>query len=412
MSPGKLRRLVFVQLYSVPVFFARPTEIEVPMPNSSDDLYVHERYKFGSKEQEVTEFRNHADRVHRAQAKLAKDHSQNPQRVFHAKTQACLAGELTLDDSRPDVTRQGIFSPKGERTYNVLARFSGGVGFSQHDLTPDVRGLALKIFGADPGAAGGGGREPPPVDFLMTNGTNPFGRDQEEFVQFMEATVNPGFAKLDLLAFLKDHLEVTKLLLKTTLRIIPSLATERYWSGHPYLLGPHQAMKFNVRPLDDKPVEIDRDLQQETARHQSALDGLGGELERQVAHWVKRAEVGTSKVNANYLRMELRDRLQRGPIGFEFSVQMEKDEKTTPIENTLVEWKESDSLSIPVAKLMLHREIETPDCGNLRFTPGHYHPDHRPLGNMGRGRIFTYQASQDGRGARPDEPNERMFFGD
>jgi hypothetical protein len=92
-------------------------------------------------------------------------------------------------------------------------------------------------------------------------------------------------------------------------------------------------------------------------------------------------------------------------------VQLEKNPETTPIENTLVEWKESDSLSIPVAELVLDREVDGDACTNLRFTPRHYHPDHRPLGNMGRGRIFTYDASQHGRGARVDEPAESGFFG-
>jgi hypothetical protein len=368
------------------------------MTGSSGELYVHERYK-DSKEAETDEFERHAALVVDAQRRLAEAHGQDRRRVFHAKPHGCLAGRLTLRESRPDATRQGIFGPNGKSAYNVLARFSGGVGFDQHDLKPDVRGLALKIFGAGAGA----------VDFLMTNGTNPFGADQEEFVQFMRANVDGGLSLLD---FLKDHKEVAGLLLKTTLRIIPSLATEQYWSGHPYLLGPRQAMKFNVRPSEDAAaVEIDHDLRQEAAKHQSFLAGLGDKLEDHLEHWRERVEAGASKLDSNYLTKELQDRLRRGPIRFVFSVQLEKDERTTPIENTLVEWKESDSPSIPVADLVLDRDVGTDACKDLRFTPGHCHPDHRPLGNMGRGRLFTYRASQGGRGAAEAEPEERRFFG-
>jgi hypothetical protein len=75
--------------------------------------------------------------------------------------------------------------------------------------------------------------------------------------------------------------------------------TEQYWSGHPYLLGPHQAMKFNVRPIEIK-------------------------------HWFQMRTVGSSKVNPNYLSIDLRNRLQRAPIKFVFSVQLEKDLQPHP----------------------------------------------------------------------------------
>jgi hypothetical protein len=42
----------------------------------------------------------------------------------------------------------------------VLARFSNGVGFDQHDLKPDVRGVTLKIFGVSDSSAAAEGQEP------------------------------------------------------------------------------------------------------------------------------------------------------------------------------------------------------------------------------------------------------------
>jgi catalase len=93
-----------------------------------------------------------------------------------------------------------------------------------------------------------------------------------------------------------------------------------------------------------------------------------------------------------------------------FSVQLEKDPQTTPIEDALVEWKESDSPSIPVAELVLDREIEPHVCEVARFTPGHCIAEHRPLGNMGRGRLFSYDASQRGRHAATEEGIEQTLF--
>jgi hypothetical protein len=378
------------------------------MPNTNDQLHVHERHKFGDREKEIAEFKDHARRVIEAQKVLAAKHVPgNPQRVFHTKAHACLAGKLNLLEDRPENTRHGIFGPGGKNAYNVLARFSNGVGFDQHDLIPDVRGIALKIFGVRDSSAAAEGQQSRTVDFVMTNSTNPFGKDQEEFVQFMDATVKFDLIRLG--TFLADHSDVAQLLLKATFKIVPSLATEQYWSGHPYLLGRDQAMKFNVRPVEDSQVEIDDALRQETSRLKTtASNNLIGQINR----WLDmRNQLKNSKVNPNYLSIELRNRLQRGPIKFVFSVQLEKDPRSTPIEDGLVEWKESDSPSIPVAELVLDREIEPEICRNLRFTPGNCIPDHRPLGNLGRGRVFTYEASQSGRNAAADEPTERALFG-
>src|SRR3954454_18379032 len=98
------------------------------------ELYVHERYKFDDKEQELAEFIEQAKRVSAAQVALASQHSPgNPARVFHMKPHACLAGKLRLLEQRPEVTRQGIFAASDTTAYNVLARFSSGVGFAQAD---------------------------------------------------------------------------------------------------------------------------------------------------------------------------------------------------------------------------------------------------------------------------------------
>src|SRR5262249_37628546 len=158
----------------------------------------NERYKFGDKASEEAEFQHHADRVRVVQIKVAraelKEAAQSAsgaealerfpeqvRRVFHAKMHACLLGTLTWRPDRPAAVRHGIFADGGRQRYNVLARFSNGVGTDQHDLAPDVRGLALKIFGVSE-TAGGARDETRCVDWLMTNSTNPFGRDQEEFV--------------------------------------------------------------------------------------------------------------------------------------------------------------------------------------------------------------------------------------
>jgi hypothetical protein len=374
------------------------------------DLYRNERFKFGSKASEDAEFADHVARVLAVQERLAREHfAGERKRVFHAKMHACLLGTLTLRPDRPAATRHGIFGDDVKQRYNVLARFSNGVGIEQHDLKPDVRGIALKIFGVAAATSG----DVRCIDWLLTNSTNPFGRDQEEFVEFMEA--NAG-SPLELAAYLAAHPTVFALLLKATARVVPSLATERYWSGHPYLLGSDMAMKFNLAPAPGASAASspDSDDHHAEARRidslaRRALDEAGA-VEERIARWFALHAPEASPLHADYLRRDLLRRLAAAPLRFTLSVQLEKSPAATPIEDTLVEWKETDSQSLPVADLELDRQSVEIDNEGLRFTPAHFVAAHRPLGNLARGRLFTYNASQDGRRAAAADPAEGILF--
>lgn len=376
------------------------------------DLYRNERYKFGTKALEEAEFADHVARVRAVQQRLALEHFAGVRhRVFHAKMHACLLGRLMLRPDRPPEIRHGIFADDGVQRYNVLARFSNGVGTEAHDLKPDVRGLALKIFGVKDSADTGASSKGTCVDWLMTNSTNPFGRDQQEFVEFMEASTG---SPVKLAAFCAEHPEVFGLLVKATARVIPSLATEQYWSGHPYLLGTDTAMKFNVAPdpaagsssgIAEDHTEASR-LNSLVSRAIHGVDAIAERLER----WFNVQRPEASPLLPDYLRRDLLHRLGRAPLRYALSVQLEKDPAKTPVENTLIEWKEIDSPSIPVADLELVRESIAINNELLRFSPAHFISEHRPLGNLARGRLFTYAASQDGRGAATIEPDERTLF--
>jgi catalase len=339
----------------------------------ANTLYKHEQYKFGSQAAEEAQFRQHIVRVQSAQQELSQRHAPPVnRRVFHTKSHGCLMGMLMLHPDRPVSVRQGLFSDGGKQRYNVLARFSNGVGEVRHDLKPDVRGIALKMFGVQEVDSDTGSVTESCVDWLMTNSPNPFGRNQQEFVEFMEANLHP-LTKLPV--FLLEHPRVAALLLKATSVPVASLATQQYWSGHPYLLGPDRAMKFNVTPV---------------------AGVAAGSV--------------TEILGADHLREDLLRRLGDGPVRFSLNVQLEVSPEVTPIEDALIEWDESQSPSMAVADLELTRELAGMDADALRFTPAHFIAAHRPLGNMARGRIFAYRASQEGRGALPLDPPEQSLF--
>jgi len=117
-----------------------------------------------------------------------------------------------------------------------------------------------------------------------------------------------------------------------------------------------------------------------------------------------------SKFDPNYLSKELLARMEHAPVTFSFNVQLEVSPAQTPIEDAFALWEESSSPSLPVADLALTRIADGINIETFRFTPAHCAASHRPLGNLARGRLFTYAASQDGRAASTSEPGESTLF--
>jgi hypothetical protein len=134
-----------------------------------------------------------------------------------------------------------------------------------------------------------------------------------------------------------------------------------YWSTTPYLFGSGRAVKYYVKPSAGAAAK----------RPDSPTD--------------------------TYLRDALRDRLTRGEASFDFFVQFQIDEQRTPIEDAMVEWKESDSPYLRVATIRIPRQsiddAETErKCESVAFNPWNSLPEHRPLGSMNRARKEIYTA--------------------
>lgn len=382
----------------------KPASI-TPEPKSFDNLLNFplspgEAWKGGSKDSELAGFLANAQDVRRASARLYQDHADQNRsgRVFHEKSHGCLTGTLAIRSYRPEDpqhrTFQGLFAAPA--SFPVIVRFSNGIGSVAHDADPDVRGMAVKIFTGGATA----------VDLLMTNGTNPLGRDLQQFVDFMNAQVQGNVTTVKFVADQvaaqsdADELPYLRHFARSVLGQIEGPDLERYWGGHAYTFGPALHMKFNAQPAGYS--------EQDRLKYDHRGEGVGlTELPLVFARLLEH-RLGRSP---NYLREELKASAARGPIHYVLNVQLEKDPKSTPIENALVEWKESDAPSIPVADLVLdQQDFDRPErdqaCARLRFTPAHYHPDHRPAGNMGRGRLFAYLASQAARSSDEASPDE------
>ncbi len=336
-----------------------------------------ESYDGGDPFTEASRFQALAGRIMWVQKRLQeKAGGAKPLRAFHAKIRLGVENAtLAIRSDLPAEYRVGFFQP--DQHYSTTVRISNASGSVQPDAKKDLRGVGLRV------AVSGAETH----DFLMTNGPVSHARDGREFVAFAEAMAG-SWLKLPF-RFLFNLGPFTTFRMFRTLarqaRAIDSLTTETYWSRGAVLWG-EQAVRVRLIPAD---------------------------LASQPA---------PSREHPDYLRSDLADRLRQGPLAFDLCVQPFIDQLKTPIENAAVEWRESDSAFVTVARLTIPQQdvdaIEGRAAAErvdlLAFNPWHTTNEFRPLGNINRARKAVYAASSGLRQEHRfvDEPPLRnRFFG-
>src|SRR4029079_11814479 len=96
----------------------------------------------------------------------------------------------------------------------------------------------------------------------------------------------------------------------------------------------------------------------------------------------------------NYLREAAAKTLRQSEVLFDFFVQVQVDPYRQPIENGLKIWSERLSPLQKVATIRIPtQEVDTPErnwwAENLSMNAWHALEDHRPLGDLNRGRRLT-----------------------
>jgi catalase len=105
----------------------------------------------------------------------------------------------------------------------------------------------------------------------------------------------------------------------------------------------------------------------------------------------KAADVDRSQ--PNFLRDEMAAHLKDRDACFYFMVQLQVPGKNMPVEDTTVEWTESESPFVPVARIDIKKQtfVENQEtCEQLSYNPWHSLPEHQPLGVMNRVRKSLY----------------------
>ena len=197
---------------------------------------------------------------------------------------------------------------------------------------------------------------------------------------------NPGFFVDDLLryknslvkfhsgGYLRQFLAIFQLKWREKARALKVNGTwiinplyRQYWSMTPYRLGidaERIAIKFSAKPRVEKRPDFRAWIRNFLDPHFS-------------------------------LKENLQQVLSSRETWFDFFVQRYVDH-STPIEDTLTEWKESFSPPIHVAKIIipvqdLSSAARSELCENLSFNPWHCLPEHRPLGAVNRVRRTVYR---------------------
>lgn len=312
--------------------------------------------------------------------RIVDQHRENTRylRDAHAKAHGCVKAEVQVLPDLAVALRQGVFSEPG-KTWQATMRLSNGNAYPQFDSIRDARGMAIKLFDV-PGKqllSDRQGRSE--QDFVMFNHPNFFVSDVAEYRQNVAAQadgkkVMAFFPGWDPRTWQVRHLFIAL----ATLSPAPASPTQTtYFSVSPYKFGEANA-KFRVMPDPDScPAYV----------------------------------LPTQNQNLpNFLRSALNQQLStdRVPACFVLQIQRQDAGKYMPIEDTSIEWSESDAPFETVARIKLPaQDFDTPtlnlQCDNLSFNPWFGLEAHRPIGGINRLRKAVYEAVSDYRHSRNAE---------
>jgi hypothetical protein len=273
-------------------------------------------------------------------------------RDAHPKMHGLVEAEFIVHDDLPDVYKIGIFSEA--KTFKAWVRFSNANSTPQPDIKRDIRGIAIKLTQV----TGVNLTEEKDClenqDFLLINSNVFLCADIETFDGMVQAIQGSLWQKL---CFFVCHPTVVWRLM-TSFKVFANPLQIRYFSSTPYLLG-EQAVKYCVTPIaslaDTVPVNPDD----------------------------------------NFLRVAMQQQLNAAPAEFVFGIQLQTNARSMPIEDASVCWDEAMSPFVPVATLRIPvQNFDTPTRDqqgeNMRFSPWHCLPVHRPLGSINRARRLVY----------------------
>ncbi|WP_210528199.1 catalase family protein [Rubellimicrobium arenae] len=310
-----------------------------------------------------------------AQAGTVEAREHHAVRASHAKSTACVIGEMKVPDDLPMELAQGLFARGG--TYPVAVRFAQGPGETLGDRVSTHRGMSIKVFGAEGERLPG--HDAPTQDFVLATGATFPSGTAKGFLR--DGTVIGGSAGLPEGA--KSAVSSLARNLNRALNAVGTSSALAEFLGHPYD-HPICNAYFSQAPLrwGDYVAKV---AAFPSSVHQDRLKPW-----RLNPH---QDEDGFRTATVAFFRAY--------DAVFELRAQLWADAKTQPIEDASVEWPSADSQYRTIATITLPRQDAYGDDRVryfdevMTFRPAHSLAAHRPLGSVMRGRLQVYRALSD-----------------
>jgi hypothetical protein len=288
---------------------------------------------------------------------LKKIVDENPtgimRRDAHTKMHGIVKAEFIIEPNLPEQLRVGLFKQPG--SYQAWIRFSNQ-NLMAPDSKKDIRGMAIKVLGVPGPKLLKNEEDSPNHDFILIS-TNTFvTKDVQEFDAMIKAIV---CGKLAAAFFFLTHWRVSWNLLKS-MKVIANPLKIPYFSPTPYRFGKH-AVKYSAKPYFDQPDAV------------------------------------PNNPDYYFLRQAMVNQLATQEVTFDFSVQLQTNADTMPIEDPGVAWSESESPFCKVASIKIPRqefdsEKQREFGENISFNPARCLAEHKPIGGINRARMVVYQA--------------------
>ncbi len=306
------------------------------------------------------------------QSKTVEAREHHAVRASHAKSSACVVGEMTVAADLPPELAQGLFAAAG--TFPVAVRFAQGPGETLGDRVSTHRGMSIKVFGAMgeklPGHVG----------------------DTQDFVLASGPTFPSGTAK----GFLRDGSvigkaaglpEGVKSAVSSTMRnfnrLLHALGTESSkadFFGHPF-----------GHPLAD---EYYSQAPMRWGDHVAKVAAFPASAEQEALRdW--RLDPHQDEDGFRHATVSV---FGEHDVVFELRAQLWTDAETQPIEDASVEWSTEESAYRTIATIRLPRQnayaadrVHYFD-ERMTFRPAHSLAAHQPLGGVMRARLQVYRA--------------------
>lgn len=296
-------------------------------------------------------------------------------RASHAKSTACVTGELEVPADLPPELAQGMFARGG--VFPVAVRFAQGPGETLGDRVSTHRGMAIKIFDIEGEKLPG--HDAPTQDFLLATGP----------------TFPSGTAK----GFLRDGSMIGKSagLPEGAKSAVSSMARNLNkllnTVGKPSALADFFGQPFS-HPLGDSYFS------QAPVRYGDYVAKLAAFPASFYQDALRDWQLDPHEDEDGFRHAAV-DFFREHDVVFELRVQLWANAETQPIEDASVEWPAQDSQYRTVATIRLPRQdAYSPQRVRyfdeaMTFRPAHSLAAHRPLGSVMRARLQVYQALSD-----------------